>query len=163
MTATETWFDAVARTAATIEGIKGGLAYAAGTGGQGVTVRPIPRSLPDTPAAVLYYRGARVTTGSGLFRLTHTVQLRIYIPRTDLGAAIGELVKYPARVMAAFRVRGQAFGTADAVTVNNFLGVETEEWPPRAAYESESAGKWYLVLPVELEVVETIYLTTLAQ
>lgn len=149
MVATETWFDAVARVAATIEGISGGVAYAAGTGGQGSTVKPIPRSLAETPAAVLYYRGGPIANASWE-RIKHRVQLRIYVPRTDLGDAYGLLMKFPRRVLTAFYPRAAAHGTLAACLPVEFGAVEQEEWPPT----QDGSGKWYLVLPVELEAVE---------
>jgi len=150
VTATETWFDAVARVAATVEGIKGAVAYAAGTGGQGSAVKPIPRSLSETPAAVLYYRGTGAIRQSNAQRIEHLVQLRIYVPRSDLGDAYGLLMRFPRRVLDALEARTKAFGNIEAVTVLSFGAVEQEEWPPT----QDGTGKWYLVLPAELQAVE---------
>lgn len=157
--ATEVWFDAVAKVAAGIEGIKGAIAYAAGSGGQGATVRPIPRNLADTPAAVLYYRGGTPVPG-GAERIKHRVQLRIYVPRTDLGDSYGLLVSFPRRVLTAYQARAKAFLEVASVMVVEFGGIESEEWPPRVAFEAESSGRWFLVLPVELEVVENYHNAT---
>jgi len=150
VTATETWFDAVARVVATIEGIKGGIAYAAGTGGQGSTVRAIPRSLVETPAAVLYYRGTGNVRWASAQRIEHLVQLRIYVPRTDLGDAYGLLMRFPRRVADAIEARSKAYGNIEVVSLLSFGAVEQEEWPPT----QDQTGKWYLVLPAELQAVE---------
>lgn len=148
---TAVWFDAVAKVAATIEGIKGGIAYAAATGGQGASVRPIPRSLSDTPAAILYYRGGTPFM-TGAEKVKHRVQLRIYVPRTDLGDAYGLLMTYPRKVLTAIYPRMKAFGVLESLSVLEFGGVETEAWPSRP--DSDTPATYYLVLPVELEAVE---------
>jgi hypothetical protein len=153
--ATETWFDAVGRVAATIQGIKGAIAYAASTGGQGSTVRAIPRSLADTPAVVLYYRGTNDLRNASWQRVKHNVQLRIYVPRTDLGDGYGTLMTFPRRVMTAFQDRAMAYETLASALVISFGAVEQEEWPPTP----DGTGKWYLVLPAEIEAVENTAVT----
>jgi hypothetical protein len=148
--ASEAWYDAVARACATIEGLRS--VSAAGTGGQGATVKEMPRAFGDTPAGILVYRGAEIKVEtSGSLRLKHRPELRIYIPQDDLGTAFGELMRFPARVLTALPARAQAYGNLTSLLVTGFGGVEAEQWP--AGVED---APWYIVLPVSLEATETV-------
>jgi hypothetical protein len=145
----EVWLDAIARVAATIEGIKAAKAYAGGKGGAPATVvKPLPDVLQETPAALVVMREGEILAGTWE-RQTHTVELQIYFSREDLGDAYGELTKYPARVGMAFEAHSKAFlasGVQSSIPLN--YRIEDVEWP------ITPEGPWplYIVLIWDIQV-----------
>ncbi len=103
-------WDAAARQAALVSGIKG--AYASGAGGQGATVRVIPDGFSDTPVVEVVYEGTELEPGSSEV-LIHTFSLRVWMSRSDIGTAVKTLAPMLERFITAYRANLTLFGTAN--------------------------------------------------
>jgi hypothetical protein len=145
----EVWFDSVAQASNAIVGLEGAI-HAAGSGNR-PDVNYMVKVLEKTPAGVWFFDGGtpQMQT-SGLWRITYHPELRIYMPRDDLGMAFSELMKYPTRVLTAMPKKSKAYLSLEALTCTGFQRVVFEEWPPT----QDGTGKFYLVLPVTFDAVQ---------
>jgi hypothetical protein len=142
----ETWFDAIAKVASGITGIKA--TFAGGRGGQGDVVQPmIDEELMVAPAAVLFAGDWTVLAGSWEHQ-THDLQLLIWIDRDPIATSYAEAVAFRERAMAVFPPHAKAFEVHPAlqsVLVTGGGGIDARRWP-------EGSEREYLVVPVNLEV-----------
>lgn len=145
----ETWFDAIARVGADIEGIE--RVYAGGHGESGEPkVVPMDRDLLVAPIIVQGYGGAEIVPGSWEEQ-THDLNCAIWIPAPSnvFGKAHGLAVQMIGRVMDAYPARGKAYelhpNLASAI-VTGFEPIEAREW-------GSGSTRVYVVLPYTIEAV----------
>lgn len=152
MTTSETWFDAIGRVGATVDGILHVHAGGSGEAGQtpgGLKVEPMIDDLAETPAMVLGYGGATITAGSWE-RQRHQVNASIWISRdAGIGPANSLAVQFVGRVLAAFPARARAFNVhpdLQSVLVTEFDEIRGAAWPP-------GSTRRFVVLPFSIEAV----------
>lgn len=147
----EVWFDAVAKVAATIEGVRAVFA-----GGRGDLTTPddtpriqpmIDETLMVSPAAVLYAGEWEVIPGSWE-QQKHQVELTIWLEQHPIGSAYAEAIAFRQRVLDAFPPHAKAYehlAELSSVLITGGRGIEPRVWP-------EGSDRNYLTVPVALEV-----------
>lgn len=124
----ESIWDAIARQAAEVPGVKA--AYATRTGGQGATVRLYPEDITDGPVAVVDYTGTTVET-IGLERLVHSFEVVLWMPvgNATRGSAVAALAPMFERFLVAFRANAGLYGTAFTALVTGSSGFDDDSLP----------------------------------
>lgn len=132
------WLYGVARSVVGISGIK---AVHCGDGNSDFGIRPIPASLPATPALVIW-EGEEGPSANGQGWERHPVapEISIYVAReADLGKAFELCRSFKRPVEAAVRARAKAYGLLERIEIGSWSRIEAEQWQP-------GDGKpWYFV------------------
>ena len=129
--------DAVAVKAGAITGIK--RCYSATGGGVSSTLRPIPRSIDDTPVAVVWLGSGDMASANEEF-LHVELRLDIWVRADDPGWAYKTLAAFPDLCLTAFRSDMDLGGQATRCQMTGWDEPEGETVNERQ----------YLVLPIRL-------------
>lgn len=149
----ESIFDAIAKVAGTIPGIRsvfsGARAGLAPEPGAPAIQPMIDEELLDenTPAAVLFAGDGEVIAGSWE-KQKHEAQLLIWVAAHPVATAYAEALAFPWRVMEVFPQRAKAFEISEllqSVLVTGWGGIESRRWP-------EASEREFLVRSVSLEL-----------
>lgn len=147
----EVWFDAVAKVAADIAGVKA--VFAGGRADLDVAegrprIQPmIDEELMVSPAAVLYAGDWEVVAGSWE-KQKHQVQLLIWIEQNPVATSYAEAVAFRQRALEAFPAHAKAYEhlpELSSVLITGGGGIEPRVWP-------EGSERNFLVVPINLEV-----------
>lgn len=149
--ALEQVWDAVARQAALVSGIKA--AYGNAAGGQGSTVKSYPDDILDGPVAVVDYLGSEISHGS-FETLTHQFAIVLWMPRGNgtREAAVQTLAPMFERFHLAFDQNVGLFGIlggAGQAIVTGSGGFE----------DDDIEGKPFLVQAILVRATESVTLT----
>lgn len=141
----EVWFDAIAKVAATIEGVQA--TFAGGRGGQGDQIQPmIDEPLEVTPAVVLGYGGAEVLAASWE-GTKHTIEGAVWIHREPISVGFAEAIAFVERIGAAFPLHAKAFNVESrlqSLILMTIGRITPRTWP-------EGSDRQFLTLPFTLE------------
>lgn len=132
------WLYNCARAVTDIEGIR---AVHCGDGNSDYGVRPLPASLPATPAIVVW-EGEEGPSANGAGWERHPVnpEIAVYVAReADIGKSYELVRSFKRPVEAAIRARAKAYGTLERWEIGTWSRIEAEQWPPG------EQSKWYLV------------------
>lgn len=150
MSASEVWFDAVARVAADVVGMKA--VFAAATTSAVTVAKPIvvpmANDLSQLPAIVLGLGPGEITPGSWE-RQRHEVRGAIWRPREPVGEIYALLVGDLSALLDAFPPHAKGYNvepSLQSLLLTGHDGVVPAEWPPRS-------DRWYLTLPFTVEVI----------
>lgn len=146
------WFDAIAKTAAEIPGVKH--AHGAGTaqlaaGPSGRTVEPMVDQLDELPSVFLGHAGADIPA-STWSRQTHEVLMTIYLERTPIGVRYADAIAFIDTVVSTFEAHAKAWnadsnGWLQSVVITRFDGIQAAQFPALS-------NRFFLALPWRLEV-----------
>jgi len=143
----ESVWDATARQAALVVGVKA--AYATRTGGMGATVSLYPDDITDGPVAVIEYTGSTMLAVGGFERVQHTFDIELWVPigGGSRGNAVAVLAPFFERIVVAFRANAGLFGTATFSNITGASGFDLSTF-------AEASDKTYLVQRIELQAQE---------
>jgi hypothetical protein len=141
-------WDAIARQAALVEGIKA--AYGTGAGDQGPTVELYPEQVLDGPVAVVDYLGSEIVHG-GFEKAVHSFALVLWVPRGNgqRDQAVRILAPFLGRVRVAFDANVGLFGVLGGQGGAEVTGSGPFE-------DTDVEGTPYLVQAIQVEVWEAI-------
>lgn len=148
----ETWFDAIAKVASTIEGIRavfaGGRTDLSELEEVGTAVQPmIDEELMEAPAAVLSFGGGPVVLSGQWLDQKWALDLGIWIDREPIGTSYALAVSFIDKVLAAFPPHAKAFELdprLQHVIPMSIDDIRPRTWP-------EGSARQFIVLPVTLE------------
>lgn len=125
----EVIWDATARQAALVSGIKA--AYATRTGGQGATVKLYPDDIPDGPVAIVDYAGSEMLQTGAYELVRHTFDIALWMPlgNGSRGNAVAVLAPMFELFVVAFRANAGLFGTAHHAEIVGSSGFEDDGLP----------------------------------
>ena len=125
----ETIWDAIARQAAEVEGVKA--AYATSKGGQGSTVKAFPDDVADGPVAIVDYTGSELLNVGGFEHIAHDFEIELWVPlgTNARSYAVALLAPMFERFVAAYRVNVALYGTAFTSQLLGSSGFEDDALP----------------------------------
>jgi hypothetical protein len=129
--------DAIAVKAETMSGLK--RCYSATGGGVSSTLRPIPRSIDDTPVGVVWIGSAEMAGGNSEFLIVD-VRVDVWVRADDAGWAYKTLAAFPDLARTAFRSDMDLGGQATRCQLTGWDEPESETVNERQ----------FLVLPLRL-------------
>ncbi len=140
-------WDATARQAAAVSGIKS--AYATRTGGQGTTVKLYPDDIPDGPVAIVEYTGSEILQSGAYELVQHTFDIALWMPlgNGSRGNAVAVLAPMFERFVVAFRANAGLYGTAHHAEITGSSGFAAASLP-------DVPDKTYLVQSIALTALE---------